>query len=158
MVQFFPVWFAEYMPKYPIIQNRLPSASQDASSQRPKPSCLQLLRTRSRMTRKSTLAKVFTMITLNIVWIYAVHKRYSRSQQTAELDSTVHALQIREDQGHHVFRSAEPGLASRKPLQIRAYDSMSDDCVEAWVARHEWGLACVGTDLSEGLKVDGVWA
>ena len=110
------------------------------------------------MTRKSTLAKVFTMITLNIVWIYAVHKRYSRSQQTAELDSTVHALQIREDQGHHVFRSAEPGLASRKPLQIRAYDSMSDDCVEAWVARHEWGLACVGTDLSEGLKVDGVWA
>ncbi|KAI4784980.1 hypothetical protein E4T52_00029 [Aureobasidium sp. EXF-3400] len=35
---------------------------------------------------------------------------------------------------------------------------MSDECVEEWVAHHQWGSACIGTDLSEGLKVDGVWA
>lgn len=35
---------------------------------------------------------------------------------------------------------------------------MSAECVEQWVVHNQWGSACVGTDLSEGLTVDGVWA
>jgi hypothetical protein len=42
-------------------------------------------------------------------------------------------------------------------LRIKAYDAMSDECVEQWVVNHRWGDACALTDLSDGLKLDGIW-
>ena len=43
-------------------------------------------------------------------------------------------------------------------MPIRAYDALSDACIEEWVVHHRWGDACRGTDLSAGLKFDAVWA
>ncbi|SPO22909.1 uncharacterized protein UTRI_01587 [Ustilago trichophora] len=59
---------------------------------------------------------------------------------------------------HRLFQDRAPGIASRDVLPIRAYDALSDACVEEWVVHHRWGDACKGTDLSEGLKFDAVWA
>ncbi|TKY86618.1 hypothetical protein EX895_004257 [Sporisorium graminicola] len=59
---------------------------------------------------------------------------------------------------HRLFRDVSPGVASRDVLPIRAYDALSDACVEEWVAHHRWGDACRDTDLSAGLQIDAVWA
>ncbi len=59
---------------------------------------------------------------------------------------------------HRLFRDRSPGVASREVMPIRAYDALSDECIEEWVVHHTWGDACRGTDLSQGLKFDAVWA
>ncbi|KAF2165854.1 hypothetical protein M409DRAFT_66840 [Zasmidium cellare ATCC 36951] len=59
---------------------------------------------------------------------------------------------------HHAFQSTPASVASRTAMRIRAYDAMSNACAEEWVVYGQWGSACVGTNLSEGLKIDGVWA
>ncbi|EPQ31660.1 uncharacterized protein PFL1_00993 [Pseudozyma flocculosa PF-1] len=65
---------------------------------------------------------------------------------------------IGDDKYHRLFADSNPGPASRQAVPIRAYDAFSDACVEEWIVSHTWGPACQGTDLSEGLKIDGVWA
>ncbi|CBQ71672.1 conserved hypothetical protein [Sporisorium reilianum SRZ2] len=59
---------------------------------------------------------------------------------------------------HRVFHDVSPGVASRDIAPIRAYDALSDACIEQWIVHHHWGDACHGTDLSAGLTVDAVWA
>ncbi|CDW98899.1 hypothetical protein [Sporisorium scitamineum] len=59
---------------------------------------------------------------------------------------------------HRLFHDASPGVASRDVLPIRAYDALSDACIEQWIVHHRWGDACRNTDLSAGLKIDAVWA
>ncbi|GAC96525.1 hypothetical protein PHSY_004105 [Pseudozyma hubeiensis SY62] len=59
---------------------------------------------------------------------------------------------------HRLFHDKSPGVASREVLPIRAYDALSDECIEHWVVHHRWGAACRSTDLSDGLKIDAVWA
>ncbi|SPC66684.1 uncharacterized protein UHOD_02171 [Ustilago sp. UG-2017b] len=59
---------------------------------------------------------------------------------------------------HRLFEDRSPGVASRDVMPIRAYDALSDTCTEEWVVQHRWGDACRGTDLSQGLKFDAVWA
>lgn len=65
---------------------------------------------------------------------------------------------VSDDKYHRIFEDTNPGQASTEVLPIRAYDAMSDECVEEWVVHHIWGAACKNTDLSDGLKLDGVWA
>lgn len=65
---------------------------------------------------------------------------------------------VSDDKYHRVFEDTNPGQASSEVLPIRAYDAMSDECVEEWVVHHVWGAACKKADLSDGLKLDGVWA
>lgn len=59
---------------------------------------------------------------------------------------------------HRLFEDRSPGVASREVMPIRAYDALSDACIEEWVVHHEWGDACRGSDLEDGLKFDAVWA
>jgi hypothetical protein len=93
-----------------------------------------------------------------------IHYFMVRLHAHTSLDGTTEQVQedgthqLQEDDTHHIFRSPDRGLASRNPLTIKAYDSMSNECVEEWIAHHQWGSKCTGSDLSEGLKVDGVWA
>lgn len=59
---------------------------------------------------------------------------------------------------HRLFQDRSAGVASRNVMPIKAYDALSDTCIEEWIVHHRWGDACKGTDLSEGLKFDAVWA
>lgn len=59
---------------------------------------------------------------------------------------------------HQLFRDESPGVASREVMPIRAYDALSDQCIEEWVVHHRWSNACRATDLSDGLTFDAVWA
>ncbi|GAK63288.1 uncharacterized protein PAN0_003c1492 [Moesziomyces antarcticus] len=59
---------------------------------------------------------------------------------------------------HRVFADGSPGAASREVMPIRAYDALSDACIEQWVVHHRWGDACRGTDMSHSLRFDAVWA
>ncbi len=43
-------------------------------------------------------------------------------------------------------------------MPIRAYDALSDACIEQWVVHHRWGDACRGTDMKHSLRFDAVWA
>ncbi|PWN50205.1 hypothetical protein IE53DRAFT_316218 [Violaceomyces palustris] len=65
---------------------------------------------------------------------------------------------VADDKYHRIFQDKSPGRASQEAMRIRAYDAMSDDCVQEWVIHHIWGESCQGTDLSDGLSLDGVWA
>lgn len=100
---------------------------------------------------------IITSIVFISTWLYASNEK---NQQPKELGST-HTeppLHIEDDRTHRIFRSAKPRLTSQQPMSVRAYDAMSDSCVDEWVAHHTWGPACMGTDLREGLNIDGVWA
>ncbi|KAF2164689.1 hypothetical protein M409DRAFT_67797 [Zasmidium cellare ATCC 36951] len=66
--------------------------------------------------------------------------------------------EIQDDSTHRVFRSSKAAPASHELMHIKAYQAMSDECVEEWIVHHVWGPACSGTDLSQGLTIDGVWA
>jgi hypothetical protein len=153
-----PVWLASHLHRYFFVQDGLPVPIQNASTRSLSTCFLRTPRPRWIPTRKTTLIKATAIFVLSFAWLYAVHKHYSTIRRPGELSSTIYELQIQEDDTHHTFRSAKPGPTSRNPLSIRAYGSMSDTCVEEWVVHHRWGPACIGTDLSEGLKVDGVWA
>ena len=83
---------------------------------------------------------------------------YVTSHQTPINSQAAQPVEIHEDTTHRVFKTAPSQPWSPESLRIKAYDAMSDECVEQWVVNHQWGPACTGTDLSEGLKVDGVWA
>lgn len=107
--------------------------------------------------RKSIFSKVIVIALSTIVWRFAVTHVYTIHHPAHFLSAMQHP-QIREDATHHIFQSLEPSLTRGNPLNIRAYDSMTDACLEEWIVHHKWGSACIGTDLSEGLKVDGVWA
>lgn len=65
---------------------------------------------------------------------------------------------ITDDKLHRVFDDSNPGVADRSVRPVRAYDAFSDACIEEWVIQHRWGPSCTGTDLSQGTKLDGVWA
>ncbi|PWY99738.1 hypothetical protein BCV70DRAFT_237621 [Testicularia cyperi] len=65
---------------------------------------------------------------------------------------------ISEDKQHRIFADRNPGAASRQVMPIKAYEAFSDACVEEWIVHGVWGQACKGTDLSQGTKIDGVWA
>lgn len=145
------------------VGEKLPISAQDASTHQsrtwlPKGSLFKWI-TPSRW-RKPTIAKVFIIAILNFAWTYAVLKYYTGRQSSplVPTDDDLNDLRITEDATHHIFRNPKPKATSRNALNIRAYDSMTDACVEEWVVHHEWGSSCIGTDLSEGLKVDGVWA
>ncbi|KAI4853322.1 hypothetical protein E4T44_00912 [Aureobasidium sp. EXF-8845] len=87
-----------------------------------------------------------------------VHIHYFVARPQTQIQLGEPTYEIQEDATHHTLPDVDHGPASREPLHIKAYSSMSDECVEEWIAHHQWGPACTGTDLSEGLKVDGVWA
>nr|CDI52333.1 conserved hypothetical protein [Melanopsichium pennsylvanicum 4] len=75
--------------------------------------------------------------------------RFSTFSDSAKLDpQTVHRL----------FPDPRAKIASRQVSPIRAYDLLSDACIEEWVVQHVWGPACNDTDLSSELKFDAVWA
>lgn len=110
--------------------------------------------------RRSIISKATFVASTIFVWILYVHihSLAAKPHTQTDLSETPYEAQVQEDETHHNFQSVDRGPTSRDPLSIKAYDSMSDECVEEWVAHHRWGSACAGTDLSEGLKVDGVWA
>lgn len=109
-------------------------------------------------TRRSTFLKLAFMAVLSLTWIYRAENHYIHTQQRLDLNSTNYTLEIQEDDTHRIFHTSETHLTDRTPLRIRVYESMSDACAEQWVVQHQWGSACNETDLSEGLKIDGVWA
>jgi hypothetical protein len=104
------------------------------------------------------MSKATFVVATVLAWMLLVHIHYfvARPRTQTHLEATTYSVQ--EDETHHNFLNIDQGPTSRDPLGIKAYSSMSDECVEEWVAHHQWGSACTGTDLSEGLKVDGVWA
>jgi hypothetical protein len=104
------------------------------------------------------MSKATFVVATVLAWMLLVHIHYfvARPRTPTHLEATTYSVQ--EDETHHNFQNIDHGPTSRDPLGIKAYSSMSDECVEEWVAHHQWGSACTGTDLSEGLKVDGVWA
>ncbi|KAH0404395.1 hypothetical protein KCU89_g1170, partial [Aureobasidium melanogenum] len=108
--------------------------------------------------RKSSGYKAAMVATVLFVWLSLVHKYYYVTEPHTHTHLIGPAYESKEDQTHHVFLNTARGPTDRHPLSIRAYDSMSDSCAEKWVVHHQWGHECAGTDLSEGLKVDGVWA
>lgn len=85
-----------------------------------------------------------------------LHQQLTTSSQT--FFSSSNAPQTAATSVHYPFRDKSPGVASRDVLPIRAYDALSDACIEEWVVHHRWGDVCRDTDLREGLKVDAVWA
>jgi hypothetical protein len=87
-----------------------------------------------------------------------VHIHYFVARPQTQIQSDEPTYEIQEDKTHHTFPDIDHGPTSREPLHIKAYSAMSDECAEEWIAHHRWGPVCTGTDLSEGLKVDGVWA
>lgn len=110
--------------------------------------------------RRSLLHKATFVASTVFAWLLFVHIHYlvAKPGTHTHLDDTQLQVQVQEDETHHTFRSIAPGPTSREVLSIKAYEAMSDECVEVWVAHHQWDSACTGTNLSEGLKVDGVWA
>ena len=116
-----------------------------------------LIRLKRISTQKYMVFKILLVASLSLAYMCNVHKRNEKSQHLLPQSSSMNATQMREDETHHIFRSARPSLTRRDPMGIRAYDSMSDDCVEQWVVFNDWGSACIGTDLSDGLRLDGVW-
>ncbi|THY01187.1 hypothetical protein D6D03_05982 [Aureobasidium pullulans] len=98
------------------------------------------------------------MVASIFFWVLLIRKYYFVAEPHPYTSLDERPPQIQEDDTHHIFRNIDRGPTSRTPLFIRAYNSMSDECVEEWVAQHQWGPACTGTDLSAGLSIDGVWA
>lgn len=110
--------------------------------------------------RRSLLHKATFVASTILAWLLFVHIHYlvAKPRTYTQSNESHLQVQVQEDETHHTFQSIERGPTSGIPLGIKAYDSMSDECVEEWVAYHQWGSACTGTDISEGLKIDGVWA
>jgi hypothetical protein len=104
---------------------------------------------------------LFRLVVLAVFLLTAGHWYAISSSSSGAPSSTAAddpAPDIADDKWHRVFADASPGAASADVLPFRVYDRMSDACVREWVIAHRWGPACRGTDLSEGLVVDGVWA
>ncbi|KAK4497579.1 hypothetical protein PRZ48_012030 [Zasmidium cellare] len=105
-----------------------------------------------------SIAKALVSVVVCAVCLIQIH-RYSAPARHLETPQSIeNAYSIPSNDTHHIFQSTPPSVASRRAMRIRAYDAMSDACAEQWVVHGQWGSECIGTDLGDGLKVDGVWA
>ncbi|KAI5195540.1 hypothetical protein E4T39_08167 [Aureobasidium subglaciale] len=108
--------------------------------------------------RKMIMLKVAIISTSVFLWLLLYPGYHTDAEPLPYTLNDGPGYQAHEDETHHIFRSTDQSPMSRHPFSIKAYDAMSNDCAEQWIAHHQWGPACTGTDLSDGLRVDGVWA
>ena len=104
-------------------------------------------------SRGRKLAKLLTIVTCLLL----AHRFFFAAPQRPSANYTIDLSSIHEDDTHRILRNSYLAPRSSSALRIKAYDAMSDECVEQWVVNQYWGPACIDTDLSPGLTLDGVW-
>lgn len=100
----------------------------------------------------------FRLVVAAVFLLTAGHWIHISSSSGSSTSDDPSLFLITDDKHHRVFEDHNPGMSSTEVVPIRAYDAMSDACIEDWVVHHRWSPECQGTDLSPGLEIDGVWA
>lgn len=142
------------------MEQRPPAWLQTRSSSPQRSRIWQVLRPEWHPSRRRSFLRTVLLVAVFIIIFSLVHNLIVpiHHNTDAGLQADLPTISAEDESTQHIFQTSDPVATTRQPMSVRAYEAMSDDCVEEWVVHHVWGSRCSGTDLTEGLKVDGVWA